>query len=301
MLLNYHAINFSSIITIMFCLVSSTLLSQADNDSITLVNGNIIACEIIKLENNRLEIDASYGYGNWEVKWHNVTSIKTVNSYNVQLENGQRFYGKLETTDSAEVLIISDTGLIGKVQLQEIAFLMEYKSSFIQRLEGSISLGVNITKARDFRSLTTANRLAYNAKNYKLGIRYNALTSSQESTELIQRSDGSFNYSHDLPHQYFSYLSTSLLSNTEQRIDLRWSTQIGLEKLLISNNQLDWRIILGANYNIEQFFSESPDRKSTEALLGTKFDIFNIGDLKFYTNIKSYYSITENDRFEGLP
>ena len=174
---------------------------------------------------------------------------------------------------------------------------MEYKSSFLQRLEGSISLGVNITKARDFRSLSTVNRLAYNGKNYKLGIRYDALASSQQSTELIQRSDGSFNYSHDLPRQYFSYLSTSLLSNTEQRIDLRWSTQLGLGKLLISNNQLDWRIILGANYNNEQFYSESPDRESVEALLGTKFEIFNIGDLKFYTNAKAYYSLTETDRF----
>jgi hypothetical protein len=282
---------------ILFFINSLCLLAQSKNDSIVLVNGNLIVCEIIGLENNRLQIDASYGYSNWEVKWHNVTSINTVNSFNVQLVNGEKFYGNLATLPSGEVLIKSGTSILKKTTFNEVVFLMEFKQNFLERLEGSISIGINLTKARDYRQLNTVNRLAYRTQNYKLAIAYDALVSNQESAELIQRSDGSFNYNHDLQHQYFTYFSTSILSNTEQQLDLRWSTQAGLGKLLISNNQLDWRFVLGINYNSEDFGNETASRESMEALLATRFEVFNLGDLKLYTNAKTYYSLTEIDRF----
>ena len=289
--------NNRTILILLFLFNYLFVFAQKQNDSIVLVNGDEIVCEIISLEKNRLKIDASYGYGKWEAKWHNIVSIKTANSFNIQLVDGERFYGKLVSLDSGEVLIKSDTSTLKKTTLKDIVFLMQYKSSFLERLEGSFSLGFNLTKARNFKQLNTANRLAYKAKNFKLGITYDALVSNQESAESIQRSDGAFNYNHDLNHQYFTYFSTSLLSNTEQRLDLRWSTQVGLGKLLISTNKLDWRFVLGANYNSENFDSETADRESIEALLGTEFEIFNLGDLKFYSNVRAYYSLTETDRF----
>lgn len=288
-----------NLIVLILFIFSFELLGQGKNDSLTLVNGNLIVCEVIGLEKNRLQIDASYGYGKWEVKWHNVASIKTVNSYNIQLVDGQRFYGRLETIGPDEVEIKSDTSTIKTTKLSEIAYLMEYKSTFLERLEGSVSLGVNLTKARDFRQLNTANRLSYRERDYRIGLNYDALVSSQDSVQSIQRSDGSLSFTYDLPSQYFVYFSTSVLSNTEQRLDSRWSTQVGFGKLLISNNQLDWRLMLGTNYNSERFSSETKDRESMEGLLSTRFEIFNMGDLKFFTNVKTYYSFTEEDRFRA--
>lgn len=249
------------------------------------------------MENNRLRIDASYGYGEWEVKWNNVTSLQTANVFNIQLASGERYYSKLRSLPSGIVLIEGATGDSILTSLDNIAFLLPIKIRFIDKLEGSVSLGFNMAKARNLRSLSTQNRLGFRAKNYLLNLTYDALVSVQTETDLIQRSDGAFNYAHDLPKQYFIYFSTSLLSNTEQKLALRWSTQVGAGNILISNIKLAWRLLLGINFNSEQFYSDTENRESFEALLGTKFDIFNIGALKLNTNVKAYYSLTEDDRF----
>ena len=287
----------SAMLFLFFQLNVFTLFAQKVNDTIVVRNGDKIISKILGMENNRLRIDASYGYGEWEVKWHNVISIQTVNAYNIQLSSGERYFGKLHTLPSGKVLIQESTGDSSLASIDEIVFLLPIKTRFIDKLEGSISLGFNMAKARNLRSVSTQNSLRYRAKNFLLGLTYNGLASIQSETDLIQRSDAAFSYAHDLPKQYFIYFSTSALSNTEQRLALRWNTQFGAGKILFTNIKLDWRLLLGINNNFEQFYSDTENRESIEALLGTHFEIFNIGALKLNTDAKAYYSLTESDRF----
>ena len=69
---NPRKVFISTLLFLFFQLNVFTLFAQKVNDTIVVRNGDKIISKILGMENNRLRIDASYAYGEWEVKWHNV-------------------------------------------------------------------------------------------------------------------------------------------------------------------------------------------------------------------------------------
>lgn len=92
-------------------------------------------------------------------------------------------------------------------------------------------------------------------------------------------------------------MAVNFLSSTEQKLDLRSTLKAGIGKFVIHTNRTYWGFALGANYNNENFFDATPDRKSWEGFLGTELNMFDIGDFNLFANLITYPSITESGRW----
>ena len=124
-----------------------------------------------------------------------------------------------------------------------------------------------------------------------------ACRDEQQETDTIRRAESGIIFRYLVYLNWYITASIALLSNTEQKLDMRNNWKLGIGKYFIHTNQSHWGGRIGANRNIERFSSETPDRNSWEIYLGSELDLFDIGDLSLYTNILVYRSVTEAGRW----
>ena len=74
-------------------------------------------------------------------------------------------------------------------------------------------------------------------------------------------------------------------------------TAAGGGRFLASTNKLFWGLLVGFNFNFEQFDDGTPEKQSTEVLIGTNFNIFDFKDLDLDTSLNLYPSLSEQGRF----
>ena len=255
--------------------------------------------KILTMSSNRLYLDADYGYGNWEVKWSKVLRINTQNMFHIGLINGDTYYGKIQSESDESAYIITEFNDSIKSSLKQIIFLRSVGNNFIKNIKASISLGLNLTRAKNLRSFTSRSMLGYKMRNSKLDLTYDALFSVQDSTENIERSDGTFRYFYIFPKNYFAFGSSSLLSSSQQKIDQRWNIQSGIGNFIANNQRMYLSFNIGANRNYEKFTTSIEDNTSWEGLFGVELNLFNTGDLSLVTSAIGYPSITEKGRFRA--
>jgi len=75
--------------------------------------------------------------------------------------------------------------------------------------------------------------------------------------------------------------------------------QLGMGKFLIRTNSSYWGAKLGVNRNVERYSSETEDRESWEAYVGSELDLYNIGDLNLLTSLMVYPGITATERIRS--
>ena len=118
--------------------------------------------------------------------------------------------------------------------------------------------------------------------------------SSQQETEDIRRSEGSIVERYVFSRNWYSIFTISLLSNTEQKLDLRMNAQIGMGNFLVRTNSAYWGVKLGFNRNVERYSNETDD---CESYFGTEANLFNTGDFSMTTDFMTYPSITKSGRW----
>ena len=87
------------------------------------------------------------------------------------------------------------------------------------------------------------------------------------------------------------------MASSEQQLNYRINTQAGIGNYIIRSNYAFWGLKAGINRNREDYQDDTEDSNSWEGYFGTEADLFDIGDLNFYTSILAYLGITEKGRW----
>lgn len=87
-----------------------------------------------------------------------------------------------------------------------------------------------------------------------------------------------------------------MLSNTEQLLDLRTSTMIGIGKFIVHFNQTYLAFQGGLNLKNEKFQKDESSSQSGEAFLGAQYDMYDTGDLDLLTTAIVYPNFTQDMR-----
>jgi len=281
------------LVVLFWCVITSA----AAQDSLSFHNGNHVYGEIKILNKGVIKIETPYSDSDFTIEWDKVKEIHTSTPFFVTLSNGDRVRGTLRSSDSTHVTIIgTDQGDLQR-PLLDIVVLRSGDDKFWDRMSASLSLGYSITKAQNAQQFSLRSTVGYIGKRWAADANYNSVISSQDDVETVQRKDGGVNYSYFLPKDWYIPISVTFLSNTEQLLRLRILAKPGIGKYLIHSNNLYWGVSLGANYNTETYFDDTPDRKTWESFFGSELNLFNIGDLSLLTRVVGYPSLTESGRF----
>lgn len=246
-----------------------------------------------------LTIETDYSDDDFTIEWDGIKELYTTSHFLVTLSDGTRLNGRLESSEQGRINIITeDEGTID-TESSEIVFLKSVDKGFLDRVYANIDIGLDLAKANSFRQFSTRSSMGYLAERWSDDIYFNTLYSEQDETDPIHRTEGGTSFKFYLPSDWFIPASVIFLSNTEQKLDLRTTANIGIGKYIIHTNKTYWGFSVGANYNNENYSTDADDRNSMEGSFGTELNMYDIGDLNLLTRIIAYPSFTESGRWRS--
>lgn len=283
-------------------------VSFAQNDTLILNNGDMIVGDLKSMDKGVLTIEPPYSDSDFKIEWEGIKVMKATQRYLITLSDGERINGTFSSTADGKILIKNEEGADRIVDPSEVVYINGVDDSFLSRLSANIDFGYSLTKANNQQQLNGNLRIAYLADRWSTDLYYNTLITTQEDVADIQRNDGGLGYRYFLPADWYLSADLTLLSNTEQSLDLRTTSKIGIGNYVVHTNTAYWGFSVGAAYNNETFSSvinpdsgipeTAPGRNSVEGFIGTELNLYDIGDLNLFTNLTVYPTIVSDDAVE---
>jgi hypothetical protein len=285
-------------IAFLLFLVALTGPGNAQNDTIWSRSGDMLIGEIKSLENGVLMFDAEYADQDFHIEWSEIRQLISERSFLIILTDGRRLNGNIfsHPGNMPRVRITNMSGVWVTGSLLDITSLTPVEKTFLGRLDASIELGFNLTKANNVRQFTTRSYLGYTADIWRTKGSLDVIRSSQDSVAPTKRTDGMLEASIFFNRSWFLSLSNNFLQNDEQLLKLRSTTNLSVGHLLINTHRAYWGVGIGSAYNFESFTSEDPVEKSIEALVATELNLFAYDDLSLNTSLRVYPSISVRRR-----
>jgi hypothetical protein len=289
---------------------------NAQTDSIVFNNGDVMVGEIKKMSMGFMQVETDYSDADFQVDWELITYIKSDQVFLIQTTRGDRYNGPLETTPGNPASIDIEDRDEGKVtvKLLDIVGFKTIDQTFASRLDLSLSLGYNLTKANNNRQFSGRINLGYLSNTFSVSAYGSILNSFSEEAQVVNddstvvvkietnRWDAGAGVKFFMIRDWFVGINNDLLSSSEMQLHLRSVTKAGVGNYIVNNQRMYFMVVGGAAWNIENYYAESLDtnqvnpRNSGEAFIGLDYRIFDIGDLKLRTNIYAYPSLTESGR-----
>ena len=273
-----------------------TVSLSAQVDTIYFVSGEFMIGEIQSMQKNILKVETSYSDSDFQIEWDKVARLRTQSQFLVALSHGRKHHGRLYSVSdtSIQILTVPMTPLI--VAKNDIVHLDSYDDKFKDRFSASVDLGYDLAKANSLRKFTTRLGMGYHTDDWSTNGSFQMLRSSQEEAEDIHRTEADLNLRVILPKLWYAIGTISGLSNSEQKLEIRRNTQVGIGKFLIQTNAMFWGAKVGVNRNIEHYSNDTEDRQSWEGYLGTELNLYNVGDVDLVFSLLAYPGLTATER-----
>ncbi len=252
--------------------------------------------EIKSMDRGVLMLETEYSKSDFKIKWIDIKEVYSDTRFLISLKKGVRFNGTLKSTKSDSLFVITDSGQFIELSLPEIVYLKGLKSKFWDRLDASIDLGTQVTRANNLTQFSVQSTVGYLGDKWSSAFYYNDLLSSQDSISDTRRVDGGLNYRFFLPRDWYASPELTYLSNTEQALKGRLTTKLGVGKFITHTNNSYWGVSGGTSVLKETFTNDTESRTSGELFIGTELNFFDIGDLSLLSNVFVYPSVTEKNR-----
>jgi hypothetical protein len=131
-------------------------------DVVTLQNGDRLTGEIIRLEHGQLELKTD-AMGTVYIEWPRVSGLSSPVVFMVEHLGGQSDFGRLGGSNGH--LTIDDAGRLTDLPLTDVARLGPVQDSFLARVRGSASAGINYTKATSIKVSSFRFDAEYHGRN----------------------------------------------------------------------------------------------------------------------------------------
>jgi len=280
-------------------LLGSFLIPMAwsQKDTVFFDQKQVLLGELKELDQGILKIKTSYGEGDFQVEWLEVTGVATQTRFLITLSDGEVFNGRLRGFDPDTIDLITEGSRTVTVSRDEIVYLKPIDEGFADRLYFSIALGFNLARANNLSQFTSRTRFGYLSERWDLDGSLNGLQSVQNDTNFVRRYNAVLQYRQVLRHGWLLFQEVDILNSTELGLRIRTLAKIGAGKFLFRNNQFNWSVFAGPSFNFENFDGDSPKKRSVEGFFGTHVNLFDAEDISLYSQLIAYRSFTESRRW----
>ena len=124
---------------------SARAWAQPRTDIVTLLNGDRLTGEVMRLERGRLEFKTDDA-GTLYLEWDKLASVVSKRVVEVVLGDGRRFLGSLGSASSRSIAVVTPEGVIS-FQMPEVTLIRPIGADFWRRLDGSIDAGFNYSRS----------------------------------------------------------------------------------------------------------------------------------------------------------
>jgi hypothetical protein len=279
-------------------IVFSTMTIRAQkNDTIYLRNGDRITGELKKFEYGLLDLKTD-AMQTINIEFDRINSIHSTKYFEIRMKSGDKFFGTLRKSNvlsTVNVLTISDT--LPK-RLWDIILIVPIKRNFIQKIDGSIDLGLSYTKASDVLQYNINFNVTYRTNYYSSRFEVESIL-TDDGEKKTNNSTLGLDVTHYLPNKWFTSIIAQGQQNTELNLDYRLQAGYGVGYDVARTNFIRFYALGGLFVNQEHTIDIDETSENLEALVKLKFKWFKYRHPKVdvTSNFNTYTSITSFGRF----
>lgn len=266
----------------LFAVVAALLLStdasaRAKSDVIHLINGDRITGEIIELAYGELQVKTD-SLGTVEIEWPDVVRIDSPHTFSVETNANARYFGHVGAApEPGRVLVTTGTAQV-ILAVGDVARVGQIETGFIDRLNGSISLGFDQTKSSETSTLTFGFNVEYRSEKFNSSLdgNYNSNKTPTDGTFSQYQLWSATQFLR--PGDRFWLALGSFESNKQQGIDGRLLLGGASGKYLIRNEDTELATFAGIALTQEWATLAADDQQSAEGVLGLQWKVFRFKD-----------------------
>ncbi len=247
--------------------------AREKTDVVILKNGDHLTGEVKGLEYARLQFKTDTMETVY-VKWAEVAQITSEYSFELELENGLRFFGALgPPAEPGMVSVIGSERTVG-LALDQVVRIRPIKQRFWKRIDGSFSLGLSFTKASDVLRFSLSADAKYEERKNVVEARLNSIVTTQKQEEAKKNNSVNLSYIRLLERKWFLSAFSSAQQNDELGINLRLLAGGGGGRLLVQTNRMILPVLAGLVFNREWAESPGKDSNNLEAIVSVNWSVF---------------------------
>lgn len=268
-------------------------------DVIYIKNGDRITGEIISLQYGQLEVKTD-SLGTINIEWPDVVSVDSEQTFILEDQAGGHYYGKLTTDRGANELKITDAATT-RILLGSVTRISQGEATFLDRLQGSLSVGFDYAKSSDITTSSFDFDLAYRSPKVAWGFGADFNSTKDPVRGTLDRDTITYNYRWLRPNKRFWTGLASLERNEETGIEARASMGGGVGKYVVETGHSELAALVGLMYTMEWATGTADSQDSLEGLLGASWRIFkfNTPKVSLTASAEFFPSITESGRYRG--
>ncbi len=278
------------LIIIIFILPSIT--SAQRTDVIVMNNGDHITGELKKMELAMITFKTD-NMGTMGIKWEKIRHIISKHFFEVDMRDGRILRGSLDTTDSRDQMLVKGEKESTSIFKEFISSIIPIKSTFWDRITGSVSLGLNYAKSTQTGQYNFGGKTNYRTKLYNLSLNLTSIVSFQDKEQSARKQDLSLDLRRFLPNKWLLASGLSFEQNTELGINLRTSLAATGGYILIHSNTNLLYGLSGLSLNRETYTDTTNASTNLEGLALVQYQIFIYDHPK--TSLTTYLNV-----FPGL-
>jgi hypothetical protein len=281
-------------ICLAFICFSILTIRAQKNDTIYLRNGDRITGELKKFEYGLLDLKTD-AMRTINIEFDKINSIYSAKFFEIRMKSGEKFFGHLQKSDvlsSVNVITISDT--LPK-RLWDIILIVPIKRNFIQKIDGSLDLGLSYTKASDVLQYNINLNLMHRTNFYSTRFELESIL-TDDGDEISNNTTIGLDVTHYLPNKWFTSILAQGQQNTELNLDYRMQVGYGVGYDISRTNFIRFYALGGLFVNQENTIDLAEISQNIEALLKLKFKWFRYrhpkidvtSNFNFYPSISSF-------------
>ncbi len=267
------------------------------NDTIYLFNGDRITGEMKKFEYGLLFLSTE-AMQTVTVEYDRITTVYSSKNFEIRTTSGYRYFGSLlRSTASGTVNIKTTTDTIPK-PFWDIVQITSIKNRFFKKIDGSIDLGVNYTKASNVFQYSFMTSVTHRTENYATRFDLNSILSDQDG-DVSKNNDIGFNVIRYLPGKWFARVETNYQQNTELDLNSRIQAGLGSGYDLVRNNSQRMYGLAGLLANRESTIDSALVSHNLELLFSVQYKWFRYNQPKIdiTSGFNLFPSLTTSGRF----
>lgn len=288
---------FQAILAVTVLLAVSDVHGRDKTDRIVFQNGDRVTGEIVELSNGRLRVKTDT-MGTVSIEWIEIASIASTYPFAFELIDGTRYYGVPSVGAVPESVTVTEGETEHQLPGNRIVRLHPFERDFISRLSGSLSFGLNATKASNSAQFSFDAETTYQSRDSEITLDASAISSRSDEDQMVWRVDSSLQRLLYRGNRWFDIGLVSLERNDEFNLDSRINFAVGRGRFLVQTLNSELTMFGGVQANVEYLANDVDSKRNVEGVIATSYKryIFEDPTLDLTVGLRAYPSLSDTGR-----
>ena len=275
-------------------LYSAIAGARQKTDTVTLVNGNEVTCEVLSLSRGVLTAKTD-SLSTVSIRWEDVRRIRSSFVYEIVLSDSSApLFGAL-TPDASGNLVLAGHA---PIPLISVVSLTPARAHIANRFNGDVDFGYSFQKSQSTTQFNFDGDLVYKRKATSLDLDVSSSLVVRDQTDSTRRLQAGLTFYETLSRANFAEIVGQFSNNSELNLIQRYLGGAGFGHYFVRTNRVLLSGVGGGAFSLEHY-SGAPRRSEGDALLAVNNQIFKLYSPKL--DISSYFrlwpSLSEAGRF----